>query len=246
PPTPRSPWASPRSRPSRACPAPACSRCARASTSRRPSAPAGPCRRSCGDTSCPIPPPRHRAGRAAAGLGDPADLHTRLPRLRRPAAHPRMVAADLRGPRLRRHRLVADPAARPRGRRRGAVDQPPQHRHRREGTGMSAQPRTQTQTAAPSPDDARAQPLLEISDLSVAYRTRRGVVEAVRGIDVPVARGSVTALVGESGSGKSTAAQSAIGLLADNGTVTGGSITLTGADGRGEQLVGLPERAWRE
>ncbi|HLS73225.1 MAG TPA: ATP-binding cassette domain-containing protein, partial [Actinomycetaceae bacterium] len=109
---------------------------------------------------------------------------------------------------------------------------------------MSAQ--TQPQAAVPRPADARTQPLLEISGLNVAYRTRRGAVEAVRGIDLAVARGSVTALVGESGSGKSTAAQAAIGLLAGNGTVTGGSITLTGADGTREQLVGLPERAWRE
>src|SRR5699024_7731009 len=168
-----------------------------------------------------------RARRAAAGIGDPADLHPRLPRLRRPAAHPRMGAADLRAPRLRRHRLVADPAARPRGRCRRAVHQPSPQRHRQEGTGMSAHAQPQPPETAPS----QARRLLEISALSVAYRTRRGAVEAVRGIDLAVARGSVTALVGESGSGKSTAAQSAIGLLADNGTVTGGSITLTGADG---------------
>ena len=93
---------------------------------------------------------------------------------------------------------------------------------------------------------ASSQPLLEVTGLSVAYRTRRGSVEAVRGIDLAVARGSVTALVGESGSGKSSAAQSVIGLLADNGTVTGGSIALTGPDGTREELVGLPERRWRE
>ncbi|SLM93427.1 Dipeptide transport ATP-binding protein DppD (TC 3.A.1.5.2) [Brachybacterium faecium] len=82
-------------------------------------------------------------------------------------------------------------------------------------------------------------------DLHVAYRTRRGPVEAVRGIDLSVDRGAVTALVGESGSGKSSAAQAVIGLLADNGAVTDGTITLTGAEGQRQELVGLPERSWR-
>ena len=90
-----------------------------------------------------------------------------------------------------------------------------------------------------------APPLLEITDLSITYRTRRADVEAVRGIDLSVARGQVTALVGQSGSGKSSAAQAAIGLLPDNGRITAGSIALTGADGRREELVGLPEHAWR-
>ena len=88
-------------------------------------------------------------------------------------------------------------------------------------------------------------PLLEVRGLRVSYRTRRGLVEAVRGIDLTVGRGTVTALVGESGSGKSTAAQAVIGLLAENGAVTGGSIALTGEDGQAQELVGLPERDWR-
>ena len=90
-----------------------------------------------------------------------------------------------------------------------------------------------------------APPLLEITDLSITYRTRRRTVEAVRGIDLTVARGQVTALVGESGSGKTSVAQAAIGLLPDNGRIESGSLTLTGQDGRRDELAGLPEHAWR-
>ena len=108
-------------------------------------------------------------------------------------------------------------------------------------------PGSQPQLAEPQPQlaEPQPQPLLDVDGLSVGYRTRRGLVEAVRGIDLAVARGSVTALVGESGSGKSSAAHSVIGLLAANGAVTGGSITLTGTEEARQELVGLPERTWR-
>ncbi|WP_029150158.1 dipeptide ABC transporter ATP-binding protein [Microbacterium indicum] len=82
--------------------------------------------------------------------------------------------------------------------------------------------------------------LLEIRDLGVAYRTRSGERTVVDGVSLDVAPGEVTALLGESGSGKSTVAQSAIGLLASNGRVTGGSVRL-----RGDELTGLAERRWR-
>ncbi|WP_314455108.1 ABC transporter ATP-binding protein [uncultured Microbacterium sp.] len=90
-----------------------------------------------------------------------------------------------------------------------------------------------------------AEPLLSIRDLAVRYRTRRGDVEAVRGVSFDVEAGSVTALVGESGSGKSTVAQAAIGLLAANGHVSGGSIRLSERTDGVTDLVGLPERRWR-
>ena len=89
------------------------------------------------------------------------------------------------------------------------------------------------------------QPLLSIRDLAVQYRTRRGTVDAVRGVSFDVAAGAVTALVGESGSGKSTVAQAVIGLLAANGSVSGGSIRLSERTDGPTELVGLPERRWR-
>ncbi len=90
-----------------------------------------------------------------------------------------------------------------------------------------------------------AQPLLQVEDLAVQYRTRRGPVDAVRGVSLEVEAGQVTALVGESGSGKSTVAQSVIGLLAGNGRVSGGRITLNERTDGVTDLVGLSEKGWR-
>ncbi|MFF4503046.1 dipeptide ABC transporter ATP-binding protein [Streptomyces sp. NPDC001401] len=67
-------------------------------------------------------------------------------------------------------------------------------------------------------------PLLEIRGLSVSYRTRGGTVAAVRGVDLDVRPGQVTAVVGESGSGKSTTAHAVTRLLAANGTIDAGTV----------------------
>lgn len=67
-------------------------------------------------------------------------------------------------------------------------------------------------------------PLLEIRGLSVSYRTRGGTVSAVRGVDLDVWPGQVTAVVGESGSGKSTTAHAVLRLLAANGTIDAGTV----------------------
>ena len=84
-----------------------------------------------------------------------------------------------------------------------------------------------------------ATPLLEIRDLAVTYRTRRGGVPAVKDVSLTVERGKVTAIVGESGSGKSTSAMATLGLLPGNAEVSG-TIKL---DGR--SITGLSEREWR-
>jgi len=72
--------------------------------------------------------------------------------------------------------------------------------------------------------------LLEVRDLSVSYRTRGRVVEAVREVSFTVEPGEVVAVVGESGSGKSTTAHAIIGLLPRNGSVDSGEILLNGTD----------------
>jgi peptide/nickel transport system ATP-binding protein len=75
-----------------------------------------------------------------------------------------------------------------------------------------------------------ATPLLQIRDLEVGFQTQRGLVPAVRGVDLTLYAGQTLAIVGESGSGKTTTAQSIIDLLPGAGKVTGGQILFEGRD----------------
>lgn len=78
---------------------------------------------------------------------------------------------------------------------------------------------------------------LTVQSLHVSYRApRKGLVEAVRGVDLTVAEGEFVALVGESGSGKSTTAAAITGLLPADATVDG-LVRLSGSS-----VVGLSER----
>src|SRR6187402_1409526 len=75
-----------------------------------------------------------------------------------------------------------------------------------------------------------SQPLLQIRDLEVGFQTQRGLVSAVRGVNLTLYAGQTLAIVGESGSGKTTTAQSIIDLLPGAGKVTGGEILFEGRD----------------
>jgi len=75
-----------------------------------------------------------------------------------------------------------------------------------------------------------SEPVLTIRDLSVTFTTSRGAVEAVRHVSLDVAVGETVAIVGESGSGKSTLAASVNRLLAENGRITSGTITVGDLD----------------
>ena len=58
-----------------------------------------------------------------------------------------------------------------------------------------------------------SQPLLEVKNLRVSYRTYAGEVQAVRGLSFSMERGETLAVVGESGCGKSVSAKALMGLI---------------------------------
>ena len=63
--------------------------------------------------------------------------------------------------------------------------------------------------------------LLSLQNLHVSYHTPRGIVQAVRGIDLTLDAGEVLAVVGESGCGKSALLKAIMRLLPENASVTG-------------------------
>ncbi|MFD6141248.1 oligopeptide/dipeptide ABC transporter ATP-binding protein [Promicromonospora sp. NPDC060271] len=79
-------------------------------------------------------------------------------------------------------------------------------------------------------ESAAAAPLLEVTDLSVEFRTPSGPVRAVDGLSYRVEAGRTLAIVGESGSGKSVSSLAVLGLLPETARVAGGSVRLAGTD----------------
>ncbi|MDX3214857.1 ABC transporter ATP-binding protein [Streptomyces sp. ME02-6991-2B] len=78
---------------------------------------------------------------------------------------------------------------------------------------------------------ARDEPLLDVRDLHVEFRTRDGVAHAVRGVSYAVRARRTLAVLGESGSGKSVAAQAVMGILdSPPAFVTRGEILFRGED----------------
>ena len=77
-------------------------------------------------------------------------------------------------------------------------------------------------------------PILDVRGLDVVFRTGRGEVHAVDGVDLAVAGGEVVGLVGESGSGKSVTLRAILRLLHDNARITGRVLW------RGEDLLTAP------
>ncbi len=80
-----------------------------------------------------------------------------------------------------------------------------------------------THSKPPAPDKP-AGAVLDIRNLVVEFPTRRGVLTAIRGIDLAIGRGEILGVVGESGAGKSLTGAAVIGLLESSGRIAGGEI----------------------
>jgi ABC-2 type transport system ATP-binding protein len=71
---------------------------------------------------------------------------------------------------------------------------------------------------------------IEVQDLARVYRTKRGVVEAVRGVDFAVQQGEIVGLLGPNGAGKTTTMRMLATLLKP----TSGSAMVAGCDLRSD------------
>jgi oligopeptide/dipeptide ABC transporter ATP-binding protein len=73
-------------------------------------------------------------------------------------------------------------------------------------------------------------PVLDIQDLSVGYRTETGMLQALRHVNLVVPEGKIVGIVGESGCGKSTLISAIIRLLAPNARIGSGAVRFKGSD----------------
>ena len=88
--------------------------------------------------------------------------------------------------------------------------------------------------------------MLTVEDLEIKFDLRGKTLNAVRGISLDLYKGEILAIVGESGSGKSVFTKSFMGLLDQNGRITGGKVMYYGADdGKPVELTALKkEKEW--
>jgi peptide/nickel transport system ATP-binding protein len=91
-----------------------------------------------------------------------------------------------------------------------------------------------------------AEPLLEVSDLTVAYVTEAAEVRAVDQVSFTVDRGEFLGIVGESGCGKSTLLFAVAQLLSPPGEVVGGTVTFCGHDMMRLSRDELQSMRWRD
>ena len=84
-------------------------------------------------------------------------------------------------------------------------------------------------------------PLLEVSGLSLEFRTRSGTVRALEDVSLSLAKGETLGIVGESGSGKSVLSFAVMRILDAAATVTAGGIRFGGMD-----LLAMSERSLQD
>lgn len=83
--------------------------------------------------------------------------------------------------------------------------------------------------------------LLNVENLTVGYKTKRGLLKAVNGISFSIEQGRSLGFVGESGCGKTTIGMTLMGLLPENASIVQGDIYFNGSN-----LAGFNDKQWRD
>src|SRR4051794_15291156 len=95
---------------------------------------------------------------------------------------------------------------------------------------MTQPAHTELTQSSDSPAEV-AEAVAQVRDLHVGFTRNGRKVEAVRGVDLDIARGEILGLVGESGSGKSVMSLALLGLLPEASQPrTAGSVVVAGTD----------------
>jgi peptide/nickel transport system ATP-binding protein len=74
------------------------------------------------------------------------------------------------------------------------------------------------------------EPLLDVRDLRVSFRTEAGLVRAVDGLSLSIGYGDVLGIVGESGSGKTVSMMAVMRLIRDPNAIVEGQVLYRGRD----------------
>lgn len=93
-----------------------------------------------------------------------------------------------------------------------------------------------------------AKTIMDIRDLDISFKSPKGRIHAIRGVNLTLRKGETLAIVGESGSGKSVTMKAVMGILPHNAVINGGTIDFSYDEDGKEQTVDLlkKDRRWLE
>ncbi len=93
--------------------------------------------------------------------------------------------------------------------------------------------------------DLNKRPLLEIENLSISFKTKRGPLKAVSEANITIHEHESVALIGESGCGKTTLATSIVDILPLNAKITDGKIKFHQEDKKSVDLLKIKKKRLR-